>query len=133
MANESQKPVAQRLVEEDYFENEVFSDLDLNGANLTGKEFYRCTFENCPAQESRWSKSLLEACVFKGCDLTRAAMAHTGLRDVRFEGCKLMGVDWSSVSPNPELAFEECNLRYCSFVGLSLRKTTFTRCLAQEA
>lgn len=122
-----------RLQQEDAFENETFSGLEFHAANLTGKEFYRCTFENCTAQESRWSKSVLEACEFRGCDLTRAQLAHVGLRDVRFERSKLMGIDFSNVSPNPEVAFEECNLRYCSFVGLSLRKTRFERCMASEA
>jgi uncharacterized protein YjbI with pentapeptide repeats len=123
---------AQRLMAEEYFENETFDHLDLQGADLRGKEFYRCTFQSCHLQESRWSESKLEACVFQGCDLTRAQLANTGLRGVRFEGSKLMGIDWSAVSPNPELAFDECNLRYCSFVGLSLRKTVFARCTALE-
>ncbi len=119
-------------MEEEYFENETFAHLDLQGANLGGKEFYRCTFQSAHLQESRWTGSKLEACVFRGCDLTRAQLTHTALRDVRFEGSKLMGIDWSAISPNPELAFDECNLRYCSFVGLSLRKTVFARCTALE-
>ncbi len=122
----------QRLDEEDYFENETFDQLELQGAKLRGKEFYRCTFLNSHLQESRWTDSKLEACVFRGCDLTRAVLAHTALRDVRFESSKLMGIDWSGVSPNPEVAFEECNLRYASFGGLSLRKTAFARCMAHE-
>jgi fluoroquinolone resistance protein len=122
----------QRLLEEEYFEDETFTDLDLQGARLGGKEFYRCTFQRSHLQESRWPESKLEACVFRGCDLTRAQLAHTALRDVRFEGSKLMGIDWSTLSPNPELAFEECNLRYSSFVGLSLRQTVFARCAALE-
>jgi fluoroquinolone resistance protein len=122
----------QRLLEEDSFENETFASLDLQGANLSGKEFYRCTFQSAHLQESRWKESKLEACVFRGCDLTRAQLAHTALRDVRFEGSKLMGIDWSVISPNPELAFDECNLRYCSFVGLSMRQTVFARCTALE-
>lgn len=49
--------------------------------------------------------------MFRGCDLTRAQLLHTGLRGVRYESSKLMGIDWSSVSPNPEVSFEECNRR----------------------
>jgi uncharacterized protein YjbI with pentapeptide repeats len=124
---------AQRLLDEESFENETFTDLDLQGSNLERKEFYRCTFQNCHLQESRWSKSRLEACVFRDCDFTRAKFAETALRDVRFEGSKLMGIDWTPVSSNPEVAFEASNLRYSSFVGLSLRKTTFVRCTALEA
>jgi uncharacterized protein YjbI with pentapeptide repeats len=123
----------QRLRTGDAFEGETFSDLDLQGVSLVDKELYRCTFENCRLQETRWTDSRLEACVFRGCDLTRAQLGGTGLRGVRFEGSKLMGVDFSAVSPNPEVSFEACNLRYASFVGLGLRKTPFLRCTAQEA
>ncbi|QRN94195.1 pentapeptide repeat-containing protein [Archangium violaceum] len=123
----------QRLTKEDSFENETFADLDLQGCDLGQKEFYKCTFERCQFQESNWKRSVLEACVFNGCDLTRAQFSQTALRGVRFEGSKLMGIDWTSVSANPELAFEGCVLRYTSFVGLSLRKTPFLRCTAQEA
>lgn len=44
-----------------------------------------------------------------------------------------MGIDWTNVSPNPELAFDTCVLRYTSFVGLGLRRTAFLRCSALEA
>jgi fluoroquinolone resistance protein len=124
---------AQRLSAEDSFENETFTDLDLQGANLGQKEFYRCTFLRCQLQESRWKETRLESCVFTGCDLSRALLQYTGLRGVRFEGSKLMGIDWTTVSPNPEVEFDTCVLRYTSFVGLSLRRTAFLRCSALEA
>ncbi|MFP2925687.1 pentapeptide repeat-containing protein [Pyxidicoccus sp. 3LG] len=133
MASESPSDTLQRLREEEDFENETFTDLDLQGVSLVGKELYRCTFENCNLQESRWKESKLESCVFRGCDLTRAQLASAALRGVRFEGSKLMGIDWSDVSPNLEVEFEDCNLRYASFVGLSLRRTVFARCSALEA
>jgi len=90
---------AQRLAQEDFFENETFTDLDLQRADPGQKEFYRCTFQRCQLQESRWKGTRLEACVFTDCDLSRALLQHTGLREVRFEGSKLMGIDWTSVSP----------------------------------
>lgn len=117
-----------RLAQEDYFANETFADLDLQGFDLGGKEFYRCTFQSCKLGESRWKESQLEACAFRACDLSRAEFKYTGLRGVRFEGSKLLGIDWGSLSPNPELVFEECKLRYGSFAGVNLRGTPFRRC-----
>ena len=122
-----------RLLEEEAFENETFSGLDLQRAALAGKEFYRCVFENCLFQESSWKNSKLESCVFRGCDLTRAKLTSTALRGVKFEGSKLMGVDFSHVSPHPELNFTDCNLRYAALVKINLRKTEFLRCVAREA
>jgi len=123
---------AQRLQSEDAFEDETFSDLNLQEADLRGKEFYRCTFRNCTLQESHWGRARLEACVFTGCDLTRAKFPDTSLRDVRFESSKLMGIDWTDVGTFPEVSFDGSNLRYCTFAGLSLRKTAFLRCTALE-
>jgi len=122
-----------RLLAEETFENETFTGLDLQRAALGGKEFYRCVFENCLLQESTWKSARLEACVFRGCDVTRAKLLQTALRGVKFEGSKLMGVDFSAVSPHPELSFTDCNLRYASFVKVNLRKTAFLRCAAREA
>jgi fluoroquinolone resistance protein len=52
---------------------------------------------------------------------------------VRFERSKLMGIDFTPVASNPELAFEDCDLRYASFSELNLRQATFLRCVAREA
>lgn len=122
----------QRLLREAYFENETFTSLDLQNADLADKEFYRCTFENCQLQESRWKDTTLEACIVRGCNVTRAQLGRAALRDVRFESCKLMGIDWSNIGSNPEFSFADSGLSYCSFVGLSLRKMEFVRCVARE-
>lgn len=132
MSESTVKPFAERLREEDAFEHETIRAGSLQGMRLVGKEFYRCVFEGVQLQETRWADVRLESCVFRDCDLTRANVAGLHLREVRFEGCKLMGIDWSEAAPNPEVHFEDCNLRYGSFVGLSLRKTTFARCAAPE-
>lgn len=125
--------LARRLRSEESFEHETFADLELPGLGLRQKEFFQCTFTRCQFQESQWSLCKFEDCTFQGCDLTRAKFSQAALRGVRFEGSKLMGIDWSSVSSNPEVSFEGCVLRYASFVGLSLRKTDVRRCSAQEA
>jgi fluoroquinolone resistance protein len=52
---------------------------------------------------------------------------------VTFRGCKLMGIDWSPIAPNPTLSFEACDLRYASFVKVNLRKAVFRACRASEA
>ncbi|AFE09361.1 pentapeptide repeat-containing protein [Corallococcus coralloides DSM 2259] len=125
--------VVKRLQQEDSFERETFEGLDLQNVDLGDKEFYRCTFVNCELQESRWKEALLEVCVFQGCNLTRANFNAIRLRDVRFEGSKLMGIDWTGVAANPEVNFEECSMPYSSFVGLGLRQASFVRCVAREA
>ncbi|QDE70249.1 hypothetical protein BHS09_26575 [Myxococcus xanthus] len=135
MADKAKEDIrlAERLSREEYFESETFSGEDLQGANLGDKEFYRCVFENCQFHESLWKGVAMEACAFRGCNVTRAQVANAKFRDVRFENSKLMGIDWSDVSSNPDLHFEDCGLSYCSFVGLNLRKLKFLRCVVREA
>lgn len=124
---------AERLAAEEYFEDITFAGLDLQGVDVSRKEFFRCTFRNTRLQESRWDRARLEDCTFEDCDLTRFQAPLLTAYGVQFKGCKLMGVNWGEVSPHPRLAFNDCNLRYCSFVGVNLRQTVFARCRATEA
>jgi uncharacterized protein YjbI with pentapeptide repeats len=124
---------AEQLRSEDTFEDALLSQLELPAARLSGKEFLHCTFENLRLQESVWTDSRFEDCVFRDCDLTGAKLTHAAMRGVRFERCKLMGIDWSALSDFPELAFDACDLRYSVFASLSLRKLPMRRCTATEA
>lgn len=123
----------QHLLDGRTFEDQTFSNLALSSRVLEGKEFFRCRFEHCVGQESQWRDCLLEDVEFRSCDLTRATWKQVGLRGVRFVGSKLMGVFWSSVSPLPEVSFDECNLRYATFERLNLRKTPFQKSVVREA
>lgn len=117
----------------DSIEGELFSGLDLAGAELRDRELYDCEFRNCKLSETSWSKMRLEACKFQGCDLTRASLASMKAHGVEFRGCKLMGIDWSALAAANDLVFVECSLRYCSFVGQKLRKLAVTRCAVIDA
>lgn len=123
----------QHLLAGHSFEDQTFSNLALSSRALEGKEFFHCRFEHCVGQESQWRDCLLEDVEFRSCDLTRASWKQVGLRGVRFVGSKLMGIFWSSVSPLPEVSFDECNLRYATFERLNLRKTPFLKSLVREA
>lgn len=116
----------------DSFEDEIFDGLDLEGFDFSGKDFYRCVFQGGKLEKSRWRRARLEECVFDACDLTHMVPAELRAHGVRFRGCKLLGVEWSATSLDPQLSFEDCDLRYGTFVGVNLRKTTFVRCNATE-
>ena len=122
-----------RLLGEDSFEGLVVAGLDLEGADLGGKELVDCTFERCKLQGTRWQGIRLDDCRFARCDLTR--MQPRGLRahDVRYVDSKLMGVEWADLGQFPRLAFVDCVLDFASFVGLGLRKTDFVGCKIAEA
>lgn len=116
----------------DVFEKQVFEDLALERVDLGKLELTGCVFRRCKLGETRWRHSRLEDCVFEHCDLTRAELMGTSMHDVTFKSSKLMGLDFSHLAKRPSMSFEDCNLRYASFVGLTLRKTQFARCAIRE-
>jgi uncharacterized protein YjbI with pentapeptide repeats len=122
----------ERLRSQDYLKDETFDGLDLANFDFSGKDFYRCTFRNTKLTETRWSRARLEDCLFEDCDLTQMQPGDAGALGVQFKRCKLMGVTWEKLSPSCQLTFEECNLRYSSFLCAHLRRTAFLRCRAQE-
>lgn len=123
----------ERLLASADLANETFTDLDAQGVDLGGKELYRCTFRRCKLQESKWRRARLEDCVVEDCDLTRFDPAQLSLVGVVFRRSKLLGVDWTDASSNPDLAFEACNLEYATFRRVNLRKTRILDCDARSA
>jgi uncharacterized protein YjbI with pentapeptide repeats len=122
-----------KLTTEESLQDEVFSDLDLERADLSGKDLCGCTFRRVKLQESRWKRARIEECVFEDCDLTRMNPGQMRAFGVTFRRSKLMGIDWTDLSQHPTFSFEECDLRYCSFVKTNLSKCPFLRCRANEA
>jgi len=55
------------------------------------------------------------------------------LREISFENCKLLGVQWTQIDDFVNPSFRECNLNYCGFVGLKLKKTLFFKSSLREA
>ncbi len=119
--------------EDELLEKRTWTDLDLPGHAIRGREFHRCTFVRVRMSALRLENCQLESCVFQDCDLHQFQPVRTALRGVRFLGCKLMGTDWGGVSPNPDVAFEDCDLRYAVFMRMNLRKASILRCEVREA
>ncbi len=122
----------EHLLQESSFDDETFERLQLSSP-LVDKEFTGCTFRGLKAETSVWRGVRFEDCTFEDCELTRAQFPHARFVGVSFRGCKLMGIDWSSLAANPTLSFDGCDLRYASFVKVNLRKTAFRGCRACEA
>jgi fluoroquinolone resistance protein len=124
---------AKAVLAGDAFQERRFQGGDLSGADLGGKELSGCAFQGVRLGQTRWREARLEDCRFDDCDLSRMTPDGLGLRGVTFTGCKLMGIDWSNVSPFPVVTFDRCDLRFASFVSLRLRKTQFSGCNLEEA
>ena len=117
----------------DSFDGETFVGLDAHAIDLSHKEFEGCTFRNMKLSDSRWMGAVLEDCTLEGCDLSGAVPRGMVTRDVRFNECKLLGVDWTGLGTAPRVAFESCDLRYAIFSKIDLTKTAFIRSNITEA
>lgn len=116
------------ILTEDYFEDSVFNDLKA-AAKLVAKSFYNCTFKNCDFNEADFSDTLFSECIFISSNLSLALLKNTKLQDVRFEDCKILGVDFTVVNPLIiEIGFKNSQISKCNFSGLELVKTGFIDC-----
>jgi fluoroquinolone resistance protein len=122
-----QTQLADRFVD-DLIEGKVIRDLDFRGGEISEKVFRDCTFTNVIFAEVRLRECRFEDCVVSLSDWTMAKVFGTGMRSVKFEGSKLMGIDWSDGHRSLDASFKECVLDYCSFVRIDLRKSVFKDC-----
>ena len=55
------------------------------------------------------------------------------MKEVRFKGCKLIGVNFSSCSDFLfSVNFQKCLLDYCSFADKKMKSTSFSDCSMKE-
>ena len=113
--------------------DEIFTDLDLNGAVLRDLFFTECSFEGLSLVEADLSRSQFQDCRFTDCNLSLTAIRNTALRNVSFTGCKLMGLNFCKASTFIlRLGFEDCRLMACVFAELKLPRTVFKQCCLSD-
>ncbi|TGE09280.1 pentapeptide repeat-containing protein [Hymenobacter fodinae] len=108
-----QRALPPHLVGQQEFEHYHFINFDLTQANLAGRIFSDCLFENC--------------------NLAGASIGNTALQNVAFEGCKLLGLQFHSCRDFLfAVHFDKCHLDYASFAGKALPNTRFVGCSMRE-
>ena len=117
----------------DYFDGQTFTSLRAFPAAEKDAVFCGCTFAGCVFQEADLSSFTFEDCVFATCNLSLARVAGTAFKNVRFEECKIQGVNFFECCRTVlSMRFVKCDLRCASFDGLPLRKTVFEDCSLRE-
>jgi len=96
------------------FENVCFKNTNFASKSLDSFEFIECTFISC--------------------DLSMAKTENTVFTRVKFENCKLLGVNFSECSKFAfSVYFKDSVLNYCHFEKNDFRKSRFEDCLIKEA
>lgn len=96
-------------------------------------EFDHCRFEGCDYARFPFDGAEFAHCDFFHCDLSMSVLDEVAMHEVRFSGCKLVGVDFGKCSKFQfSVAFTDSLLDYAFFHRNSLKKIKFTRCQLRE-
>lgn len=108
------------------FEDQEFSGVEVNECDLSGKEFEYCSFEGCVFDSVRLKHAVFENCKFISSSLMMTDVKQATFDGVIFKGCKITGINFSELNTfRMSLAFFNTKLLSCSFIGLDLPETPF--------
>ena len=110
------------------FQNELFSNVNLENQTITSKLFFSCEFRNCNFSYTDFESTLFEECSFLNCNFSLSKIFKTQIRGVVFNSCKIMGIDFTRCDALMiDISINECNVKSCIFSGLCLKKTIFCK------
>jgi uncharacterized protein YjbI with pentapeptide repeats len=114
-----------------FYSDQTFQNLSASDFQIG--EYDSCTFVGCTLSNLNLHGSSFESCTFKNCDLSNSKVSGVSFRQVKFESCKLLGVHFNAANPFLlEFHFQSCQLDYCNFFNLQLKKSIFKNCRLHE-
>jgi len=120
-------------MEEIYYYQETFTKVVALQQFLTNKEFDDCLFTNCDFANSHFSSSSFTDCTFTDCNLSLVQLKNSGLKNVHFINCKLIGIAFHEADDFLfQVQFTDCILDFASFSYKKMPKTPFMRCSLKE-
>lgn len=114
-------------------DNENFTTISYSGQKVSNTEFDSCTFQNCDFSNAELLNNDFVNCTFENCNFALTKLTGSGMKDVQFIGCKLVGINFDSCSDFLfSVKFQECILDYSSFADKKMKKTVFSGCSLKE-
>ncbi len=115
-----------KMIDDEYYSDETFWQMDLAGQLLRGKRFDNCKFIKCDFTKTDLTGSEFSDCLFGQSNLSLTKFLQTRLSNVLFENSKLVGVDFTKCTVHFfELAFRKCLMDTCNFSALPMTGTLF--------
>jgi fluoroquinolone resistance protein len=116
---------------------QIFRDMRLDHEEIVSSEFHDCVFVGGSFVESVFRRCRFVTCVFRECDLSLVRVPQSTFTGVRFEECKLVGVNWTEACwPTARLgrplSFSKCSISHSTFLGLRLQGIEIRDCVAQD-
>lgn len=114
-------------------QDKIFKNVDYSEKKLSNREFLNCAFKNCNFTKSDLSNNEFMDCNFKNCNFSLTILQAAGLKNIKFFGCKLMGIDFNKCNSFLfSVNFQDCHLDYSSFFQMKMKKTNFIDCSIKE-
>jgi len=114
-------------------ENEIFKEIDYAQNNLSKGEYEKCAFINCVFNNADLSGITFRDGEFDSCDFSLAKMKGTGLNNIKFSNCKLLGVHFDDCNDFLlSVSFKNCLPKLSTFYKLKLKKTRIDNCNLHE-
>lgn len=115
-----------------YFSDQTFQNLVSSDFQIG--EYADCTFVGCNFANLNFHGSTFENCLFRDCDLSNAKVFKVGFQKVNLDRCKVLGIQFNTANPFLlEFQFDICQLDYCNFFNLKLKKSIFKNCSLVES
>src|ERR1700760_2727584 len=90
-------------------EDKVYEKLDFSGEVFGKVEFVECLFEGCNFSGCDLSQADFMDCRFERCNFALVKVGNSGLKNIRFTGTKIAGVDFSQANDFMfAIRFEAC-------------------------
>ncbi|HEX6848165.1 MAG TPA: pentapeptide repeat-containing protein, partial [Chitinophagaceae bacterium] len=81
---------------------------------------------NCDLSDADLSQRVFLDCEFNSCNLSGSNFVKTGLKNIKFRECKLLGLHFENCDPFLfAVDFDKCLLSLSSFYKIKLKKTRF--------
>ncbi|MBS0970935.1 pentapeptide repeat-containing protein [Nissabacter archeti] len=109
-------------------ENRHFRSLRIKDKRISGLGFYQCTFEGCDFSSLALTGCMFEQCEFINCSLANLTHQQLSVLSVRFQSCKVLGIEWASLNIPLAFCMTGCKLIYNTFHGNSLPEIEFSHC-----
>ncbi len=117
-----------------FFTEQIYKDLDYTKLPLSISEYEHCTFDQCNFSTLDLRGIHFENCTFRSCDMSNVKVPDVSFQHVKFEQCKMLGIHFHASNPFLlEFIFQNCQLDYCSFYNLKIKKSKFINCRLTEA
>jgi uncharacterized protein YjbI with pentapeptide repeats len=108
------------------YQDQQFENIDYSSDGLPKGEYENCIFKNCNFSNTNLSNYTFIDSSFENSNLSLVKINNTIIRDIKFKGCKMIGMQFCDANAfGLAFSFEDCILTNASFYKTKIKKTSF--------